>query len=80
MESDQLVVAMTPTRFIRTKFDMTQGELAQLLGVSQAHVSRMEQGVNELMPNHQRAIRDEAKARKIKWDDSWFFAPPEQAA
>lgn len=57
---------------------VSQAELAEIAGTSQATVSRWEKG--ELHPDIQQLqkIRSEAGERGIDWNDAWLFtAPPE---
>lgn len=71
---------MNPVRFIRSKFGMSQEAFAELLGISQAQVSRLENDNNALMPGHQKTIREAARERGIEWQDAWFWEPPQEAA
>lgn len=68
----------TPARYIReTVFDCaTQERFAMILDVDQATVSRWETGKRRLDRTAQEKIRAAAKARGLKWDDSWFFEVP----
>lgn len=67
---------MNPIRFIRTQlFDLSQSEFANLIGRTQASVSRWESGgpfTNEDMA----AIRSAALERDIAWNDQIFFEVP----
>jgi transcriptional regulator with XRE-family HTH domain len=72
---------MTPIRHIRKHvFNLTQAQFAAVIGVGQASVSRWEDEENTAEPTRAelRAIRDAAVARKLPWDDSWFFDAPSQ--
>lgn len=71
---------LTPLRHIRrTILGVTQQRLAELTGVSQATVSRWEDG--ELFPslNEMSAIRNEAIRLGKEWDDGLFFSTPESS-
>lgn len=69
---------MTPARYIRESiFGIpTQHQFAAMLGYSQANISRFES--DRLSREAQERIRDLAKGRGIKWNDSWFFEVPGQ--
>jgi transcriptional regulator with XRE-family HTH domain len=70
--------SMNALRHIRKKvFNVTQAEFAALAGVTQASVSRWENGVAPSLDEMQ-AIRRAASTRPdIDWDDALFFdAPP----
>ncbi|WP_182565789.1 helix-turn-helix domain-containing protein [Rhizobium leguminosarum] len=56
-------------------FKVTQAEFSVLAGVTQATVSRWENGVAPSL-DEMKAIRDAAEARKIKWNDRLFFETP----
>lgn len=66
----------------RVVFDVTQSEMAKIAGVGQATVSRWENGEQEPSRAEMLRIREEAAARKLRWDDRWFFDSnePERAA
>ncbi len=67
---------MSAIRFIRkTVFKVTQAEFAALAGVTQASVSRWENGVAPTA-DEMKAIRSAAFSRGIPWDDAWFFEYP----
>jgi transcriptional regulator with XRE-family HTH domain len=68
---------MHPITHIRKNvLRLNQASLADLVGVTQATVSRWESG--ELEPSREELgkIRDEARARGLAWDDRWFFEAP----
>jgi transcriptional regulator with XRE-family HTH domain len=70
-----------PLFHIRKKvFGVTQAEMALIAGVSQATISRWEEGRQS--PDHDALarIRSRATKRGIPWDDRWFFEAPETAA
>ena len=72
---------MTPLVHIRKQvLKLSQRALADLVGTSQATVSRWERG--ELSPSLEEMarIRQEAKRLNLEWDDAWFFSPPAFAA
>lgn len=75
---------MGPIEHIRKAvLKASQAELAAIAGVTQATVSRWENGQFEPSREELARIRDEAKARGVEWDDGWFFdapAEPERAA
>jgi len=68
----------TPIRVIRKNvLGATQKEFAAIAGVSQASVSRWEDG--SLFPDavEMARIRAFAKESGKVWSDSWFFEPPD---
>lgn len=70
---------MSAIRHIRKHvFKVTQAEFAALAGVTQATVSRWENGVSPSLSEMQ-SIRQAATAKRIKWRDAWFFEVPEGA-
>lgn len=70
---------MSTMKHIRTKiFAVTQSEFAALAGVTQATVSRWENGVAPSLDD-MKAIREAAEARKIKWNDRLFFETPKSS-
>lgn len=70
---------MSTIKNIRTKvFGVTQAEFAALAGVTQASVSRWENGVAPSL-DEMRAIREAAETRGVAWDDRYFFEAPEAA-
>lgn len=70
---------MSTIKNIRTKvFGVTQAEFAALAGVTQASVSRWENGVSPSL-DEMKAIRSAAESRGVEWDDRFFFETPEAA-
>lgn len=68
---------MNPLRHIRKNvFGVTQAKFAALVGVTQATVSRWENGISLDLTDMQ-AIRRAALARDLPWEDAWFFEIPE---
>jgi len=73
-------VCMSAIRHIRKNvFAVTQAEFAAIAGVTQATVSRWENGIAPSLSEMQ-AIRAAASERGINWDDSWFFEAPQETA
>lgn len=71
---------MNPMIHIRkTVLKMSQRELAAVSGVTQTTVSRWEAGSLEPSREEMARIRDEARKRRVRWNDRWFFEAPEQA-
>lgn len=71
---------MNPLRYIRTElFGLSQIELAKALKMSQAAVSRLENGETVLGADVMTLIRNLARKKKITWDDSLFFDVPKAA-
>lgn len=67
---------MSPIERIRREvFGVTQAVFAGIAGVSQATVSKWENGELEPGRDNMGLIRAEAAKRKIDWDDRWFFEP-----
>ncbi len=67
-------VGMNQLRSIRRNiFGVTQTEFAVIAGVSQSLVSRWEKGDRKPSLPDLRRIRSEARRRRLKWNDSWFF-------
>jgi predicted transcriptional regulator len=65
---------MNTLRHIRqTVFGVTQVEMAGIAGVRQATISRWEN--DDCMPTLPalKRIRAEARRRRLKWSDAWFF-------
>lgn len=72
---------MHPLEHIRKNvLDLNQTEMAELAGVNQATVSRWENGTAEPDREQMERIRKAVLARKIPWDDGWFFKVPKEAA
>lgn len=71
----------SPGVFIRTQIfqQKTQASFAELIGCSQAEVSRFEKGERPFSARVQRLIQDKAKERGIAWDNNWFFKVPHLA-
>lgn len=67
-------------RIRRNVFRVTQIEMAQIAGVKQPTISRWERGLREPGISHLQRIRAEARRRKLRWDDRWFFGAEERAA
>lgn len=70
---------ITPAKFIRVVIlDMKQKEVAEVLGVSQVMVSKIEDAeqVNEGYRSGYRAL---ARSKGIKLDDKWFTKVPVDA-
>lgn len=61
-------------------FRITQAEMASIAGVRQATVSRWEAGITGPSLRHIRRIRNEARKRKLRWDDRFLFVEGERAA
>jgi transcriptional regulator with XRE-family HTH domain len=59
---------------------MTQASFAEVAGVTQATVSRWERGEFEPSRDELVRIRDEARRKRIRWRDSWFFDQPSEGA
>lgn len=53
-------------------FNVTQSEFSKIAGVSQAAVSRWENGVAPSL-EEMKAIRSAAQERGINWQDAYFF-------
>lgn len=72
----------TPFRFIREQvFKVpTQDAFAEMLGYTQAQISRLESGSRRISRSTQDRIRDLARKRDVKWQDKWFFEVPADAA
>lgn len=67
-------------RIRREVFEMTQASFAEVAGVTQATVSRWERGEFEPSRDELSRIRDEARRKRLKWRDAWFFERPPEAA
>ncbi|ACF01863.1 hypothetical protein Rpal_3361 [Rhodopseudomonas palustris TIE-1] len=65
---------MIKVRDIRTKvFKVTQAEMAGIAGVQQPTISRWESSTSRVPAVALAKIREEAKARGLRWDDRWAF-------
>ena len=72
---------MSPLQYVRQRiFHMSQAQFALIAGVSQATVCRWESGQLEPDRPTLKQIRCAAKARKLKWRDSFFWDLPPPAA
>lgn len=73
---------MRPVEHIRKSvFRLSQHAFAEVAGVSQATVSRWENGEFEPNRDELQRIRDAARDNGITWDDRWFFeSPPVEAS
>lgn len=70
----------TPFRYIRENVFRvgTQADFADMLGYTQAQVSRLERGERRISRDAQDRIRGLASQKKIPWNDSWFFEVPNE--
>lgn len=59
---------------------VTQADFGAIVGVTQATVSRWENGEGAPTLDEMSLIRSEAIARGIQWQDGWFFDMPVEAA
>lgn len=65
---------MNALRLIRTNvFRVTQVEMAEIAGTTQATVSRWESGALKPSLLQLKRIRAAAHRRILKWNDAWFF-------
>jgi DNA-binding transcriptional regulator YiaG len=73
---------MNTLRHIRkVTFGVTQHEFAVIAGVQQSTVSRWESGTAAPTLEEMSAIRREAQARRLRWNDRMFFeAPPDRVS
>lgn len=72
---------MSTMNHIRKKvLKVSQRELAAISGVTQTTVSRWESGTLEPSRDEMLKIRDEARRRRVKWNDRWFFETPAGAS
>lgn len=60
-------------------FGVTQAGFGAIAGVTQATVSRWENGEGAPSLDEMSNIRDEARVRGIDWNDGWFFDSPPSA-
>lgn len=71
---------MGPIEHIRKSvLGVTQADFGAIVGVTQATVSRWENGEGAPTLDEMTRIRTEAKARGIEWNDGWFFDSPSTA-
>lgn len=69
---------MNSIRHIRKKlFKVTQAEFAALIDVTQATVSRWENGTDPSL-GEMAKIRKAASKKKVPWDDAVFFKVPRE--
>lgn len=67
-------IARNPMEHIRKNvLRVSQAQMATIAKTSQANVSRWERGEVSPYLNHLEHIREEAHARGIDWNDSFFF-------
>jgi transcriptional regulator with XRE-family HTH domain len=57
-------------------FRLNQTEFAAEVGVGQSSVSRWDNGAKPSIGEMQK-IREAAARRGLRWDDRWFWEPPE---
>jgi len=68
---------MRPITYIRKKvFQVPQAVFGEIAGTTQASVSRWEQGTQEPSQGELQRIREAAAARRLPWNDTWFFEAP----
>jgi len=74
--------AMTcsPLLPIRRRFDASQQEMADIVGVDQSTWSRWERGHRHPTLIELQRIRAEARRRGMPWKDDWLFEADEAAA
>lgn len=59
---------------------LSQAEIAVIAEVSQGTVSKWENDEANPSLDEMSRIRDAVLARKLPWDDAWFFDTPAEAA
>ena len=65
---------MRALRRIRQEvFELTLAQMAEIAGVSQATLSKWENGIHPADFEAVARIRDEATCRGLTWDDAWLF-------
>jgi transcriptional regulator with XRE-family HTH domain len=68
---------MNAIRHIRKNvFRLRQQDFAAIAGVQQSTVSRWEKGEAAPSLDEMAAIRDAARARRLRWNDRLFFETP----
>lgn len=68
---------MHPLAYIRRiVFNMTQVDFARVVGVTSMTISNWERNISQPTRVQMATIRTEALARKLPWDDRWFFQAP----
>lgn len=69
----------TPGEFIRTNIFKveTQKAFADLIGCTQAEISRFENEERPISTRVQKLIREKAAELGIPWDNNWFFEVPQ---
>jgi transcriptional regulator with XRE-family HTH domain len=65
------IMRMNPLKTIRIKLGMTQVELADALGVTQAQISKYERGAPEIPPQHARRLITlaQTKGKRFTFND-----------
>lgn len=72
-----MIICMNAMRRIRLElFGLQQSNFAVIAGVTQATVSRWENGEFSPRLEEMQRIREEARSRGLAWDDALFFATP----
>lgn len=65
---------MQSLRWIRQEvFGLTLAQMAEIAAVSQATLSKWENGIHPADFDAIARIREAAAARQIPWDDAWLF-------
>ncbi|MNV90753.1 helix-turn-helix protein [compost metagenome] len=65
---------MSPLKTIRIKLGMTQVELAEALGITQAQISKYEKGSTEIPPQHARKLIlfAQTKGKRFTFNDIYL--------